>query len=68
MEPLTLIALVIGSLKVNGKSTMADLHARFTEADTRDIKKYVYKMVNDGRLEKLGANRNRTYKIRKKIE
>jgi ATP-dependent DNA helicase RecG len=67
IEPHKLEALILEDLKYNGKSKMADIQNRLKEVYPDDIQKTVYKMVEKGNLNTIGANRNRMYEIQKKI-
>lgn len=66
IEPHKLEALITEDIKYNGESKMSDIQNRLKEAIPADVKKAVYRMVENGDLEPLGANRNRTYKFLKK--
>ncbi|WP_299050188.1 ATP-binding protein [uncultured Polaribacter sp.] len=66
LEPYKLEALIIEDLKYNGESKLSDIKSRIPEALEKDIQKAVYKLVKENRLNPLGGNRNRTYKLSKK--
>lgn len=66
LDPHKLEALIEEDLKYNGISKMTDIQARFDGVPMEDIRKAVYKMATEGRLGKLGADRNRSYMLAKK--
>jgi len=66
IEPLKLRALIVEDLKYNGFSKMVDIQKRLSDALPADVKKAVYKMVEDKELTTTGAKKNRTYEISKK--
>lgn len=61
IEPYRLRALIEEDLKQHPGSKMAEIFRRLPDADPKDIKKFVYQMVAEGRLEPQGSNKNRTY-------
>lgn len=61
LEPYKLEALIIEDLKYNGKSKMRDIKKRLDEIDAKDIQKTVYKLANEGKIGKEGADKNRAY-------
>lgn len=67
IEPHKLKALILEDVKYNGFSKMTQIQERLSEAIPEDVRKTVYKMVEAGDLAALGAKRNRTYGIQKKI-
>lgn len=66
LEPYKLEALILEDLKYNGESKLSDIKSRIPEALEKDIQKAVYKLVKENKLNPLGGNRNRTYKLSKK--
>ncbi|MFL0684611.1 MAG: ATP-binding protein [Algoriphagus aquaeductus] len=66
MEPYKLEALILEDLKYNGGSKMADIKNRLEGVPEGDIKKAVYKMVEEGLVLTFGGKRNRTYALAKK--
>lgn len=66
IDPHKLEALIEEDLRYNGVSKMSDIQARFDGVLVEDIRKAVYKMAAEGRLDKLGADRNRSYMLAKK--
>lgn len=66
LEPYKLAALIQEDLKYNANSKLSDIQKRLSEIPKEDIKKAVYKMVDDKEIIPEGAKRNRTYSIPKK--
>lgn len=66
IEPYKLEALILEDLKHNGESKMKDIQNRLSEVYPQDIQKSVYKLVYNGELSTIGANRNRKYIFKKK--
>jgi ATP-dependent DNA helicase RecG len=66
IEPYKLEALIMEDLKYNGRSKIADIQNRLSEAPKTDIQKTLYKMVDKNLLITQGAKRNRTYDLSKK--
>ncbi|MDA3892067.1 MAG: putative DNA binding domain-containing protein [Salinivirgaceae bacterium] len=66
LEPYKLEALIVEGLKYNGTSGLSDIQTRLVEVPADDIKKTVYRMVDNGTLVTEGAKRNRTYNLFKK--
>lgn len=66
LEPYKLEALIVEDLKYNGKSGLSDIQGRLSEVPTGDVKKAVYRMVENDLLSIAGAKRNRTYDLVKK--
>jgi len=66
LEPYKLDALITEDLKYNGKSKLADIQRRLSEISESDIRKAVYRMVDQNHLIPDGGNRNRTYSVSKK--
>jgi len=66
LEPYKLEALIVEDLKYNGSSGLSDIQGRLNEVPTDDVKKAVYRMVENDLLSIAGAKRNRTYDLVKK--
>lgn len=66
LEPYKLEALIIEDLKYNGKSKLTDIQNRLNEIPERDVRKAVYRMVEQSVLIPEGGNRNRKYVLSKK--
>ncbi len=67
IEPYKLEALITEDLKYNGRSKIADIQNRLSEAPKADIQKTLYRMVDKNALVIQGGKRNRTYELQKKI-
>ena len=50
IEPHRLIALIESDLQTYPKSTIREIHKRIPDVDIKDLRKIIYKMVNDGIL------------------
>jgi len=66
LEPYKLEALIIEDLKYNGKSKLSEIQERMKEVPKTDIRKAVYRMVENEDLRIEGGKRNRTYELFKK--
>lgn len=67
MEPYKLEALIIEDIRHNSaSSSISDMHKRLKEIPIEDIRKTVYKMVDNGELTHEGGKRNRKYLLSKK--
>ena len=66
LEPYKLDALILEDLKYNDKSKLSEIQARSSEIPKDDIKKAVYRLVEDNKIETFGAKKNRTYALFKK--
>lgn len=66
IEPHALEALIIESLKYNGKSKVSEVQKRLNEVYPEDVKKTLYKLVKRGVLATSGGKRNRYYELLKK--
>jgi len=67
MEPYKLEALIIEDIRHNStSSSIDDVHKRLGEVPLKDVRRIMYKMAKDGKLDTEGGNRNRTYKLSNK--
>ena len=66
LEPYKIKALILEYLKYNGVAGMAEIAEKLPEVMEEDIRKVVYKMVEEGDLDTEGAKRNRVYQLPKK--
>lgn len=66
IEPYKLEALILEDLKYNGRSKLSDIQKRISEIPVEDIRKTVYRLVENQEIETDGAKRNRTYDVFKK--
>ena len=66
IEPYKLEALIIEDLRYNGKSRMKEIQKRLSEFPAREIARAVYKMANNGEVEKEGADKSRLYVVAQK--
>jgi ATP-dependent DNA helicase RecG len=66
LEPYKLDALILEDLKYNGQSKLSEVQGRISEIPKEDIKKAVYRLTTDQKIEYFGAKRNRTYGLFKK--
>ena len=63
IEPHRLKALIIEDLERYPKSMISDIAKRLPDVLLNDIRKCVYKMVEDNVIKVEGANKNRTYQL-----
>ncbi|WP_284651642.1 ATP-binding protein [Flavobacterium terrisoli] len=66
LEPYKLELLIMEDLRHNGRCKLSDIQKRLPEVPKEDIKKLIYKMVNNNDIIPEGAKKNRTYMISKK--
>lgn len=66
IESHKLEALIIEDVILNGESKMRDIQQRLKEVYPKDIQKTVYRLASRGDFKTKGANKNRTYKFKKK--
>ena len=63
IEPHRLKALIIEDLERYPKSMISDIAKRLPDVLLNDIRKCVYKMVDENAVKVEGANKNRTYQL-----
>lgn len=63
VEPHVLKALIMEDIKIHPNSKLSDIASRLKDADTKDIRRLVYKAVADGEIATEGANKTRTYSL-----
>ncbi|SFP78988.1 ATP-binding protein [Hydrogenimonas thermophila] len=61
MEEHTLRALIKEDLKAHPKSKISEIHQRMDGLDIKYLRRVVYKMYEEGELEREGANKNMVY-------
>lgn len=66
IEPYKLEALIIEDLKYNGKSNRQEIQNRLKEISESEIKKAIYRMVEQSDILPEGGKKNRTYTLSKK--
>ena len=63
IEPHRLKALIEEDLRLHPNSMRREIHLRLPDADEKDIKKYLYEMVKDGKISFEGGKTYRSYKL-----
>lgn len=63
IEPHRLIALLETDISTYPNSSISEIHKRLPDVDIKDLRKTIYQMVEDGKLQTYGALKNRTYKL-----
>ena len=67
MEPYKLEALIVEDIRHNSESSMiSEIQKRLKDIDIALLRRTIYKMVEHGILNTLGAKKNRTYILSKK--
>jgi ATP-dependent DNA helicase RecG len=61
MEEHTLRALIKEDLKAHPKSKISQIHQRMDDLDLKYLRRIVYKMYEDGELDREGSNKNMVY-------
>ena len=61
IEPYSLEALICEDLRLHPNSSITDISVRLPDVNIKDLRKFVYKMANDGKLTKNGSKTDRTY-------
>lgn len=61
MEEPHLKALIKEDLKIHPRSKIAEIHTRIEGLDLKYLRKVIYKMVENGELDKEGGNKNMVY-------
>ncbi len=61
MEEHTLRALIREDLKAHPKSKISQIHQRMDELDIKDVRRIVYKMYDEGELDREGIRSNMVY-------
>lgn len=65
IEPHTLRTLILEDIKMYPNTKIAEIHKRLGDVDIRDIRKVIYKLVENKVLNTSGGKTNRTYSISK---
>ncbi|OAV66130.1 hypothetical protein Barb6XT_02104 [Bacteroidales bacterium Barb6XT] len=63
VEPYRLMALIEEDLRLHSKSTRREIHQRLPDVSEKDMKKYLYEMVNAGKLCTEGSKTFRRYRL-----
>jgi ATP-dependent DNA helicase RecG len=63
VEPHRLMALIEEDLRLHPNSMRREIHNRLPDVDEKDLKKYVYEMVKNGKIVPFGKNKNRSYSL-----
>ena len=63
IEPYRLIALIEEDLRLHPKAMRREIHSRLPDVDGKELKKYLYEMVKNGKVATLGENKNRSYSL-----
>lgn len=66
LEPHALKALIYEDLKIHPSSKASEILARLPESSQKEITKILYTGVDEQKIIKMGANRNRTYSLANK--
>ena len=66
MEEHTLRALIKEDLKAHPKSKISQIHQRMDDLDLKYLRRIVYKMYEDGELEREGIRSNMVYSLANK--
>ncbi|HFU75779.1 MAG TPA: hypothetical protein ENK66_05970 [Arcobacter sp.] len=66
LEPHALKALIYEDLKIHPSSKASEILERLPEASQKEITKILYTGVNEGKIIKIGAKKNRTYSLANK--
>ena len=66
LEPHALKALIYEDLKIHPQIKISDIVSRLPEIDIKEIRKVIYKGVEDEEIVAEGGNRNRTYSLANK--
>lgn len=66
LEPHALKALIYEDLKIHPQIKISDIVSRLPEIDIKEIRKVIYKGVEDKEIVAEGGNRNRTYLLANK--
>ena len=61
IEPYSLEALICEDLRLHPNSSITDISVRLPDVNIKELRKFVYKMANDGKLTKNGSKTDRTY-------
>jgi len=61
MEEYTLRALIKEDLKAHPKSKISQIHQRMDDLDLKYLRRVVYKMYEEGEVDREGANKNMVY-------